>query len=211
MQKKIIIANLKAVKIAYFIIGLFFIPFLILASENENNLTWIENNLNSIFDSLQIAEYSNLEKTELEFANVSGEKFGFLKSQLSGYIDEKGISLSEADSIVLRIEQFDINIVYQQYSAGFLNLETETVRNNNIVLAGWLETKSGNSVLKSLNIKKTFSEKLTTNNTAQLEQGPYFFTRGRAVELSIWEKVVEPAMVSISVAAMVYMFFSVRS
>ena len=198
-------------KIVHFIIGLFFIPFFILASENENNLTWVENNLNSIFDSLKITKHSSLENTELDFGKVSGDKFGFIKNQVVKYFESKGTDHVKTDSVLLRIEQFDIEIVYQQSSFGFLNLDTETVRKNTISLAGWLENKSNNSVIKSLNIKKTFSEKLTTNNISKLEESPYSFTKGNTYELSLWTNIVEPLMAVSSVAVIVYLFFSVRS
>jgi hypothetical protein len=200
------------VKIVNFIIGLFFFPFLIIASENENNLTWIENNLNSIFDSLGIAQYSVLKNTELDFGKVNGEKFGFIKNQVIKYFDsKKNARPVERDSVLFRIEQFDINVVYVESSAGFLNLETETVRKNIIHLAGWLETKSDHSVKKSLNINKTFSEKLTTDDISELEQSPYVFTKGKTEKLSLWKNIIEPAMVLTSVAVIVYLFFSVRS
>jgi len=200
------------VKIVHLIIGLFFLPFLLLASENENNLTWIENNLNSIFDSLKIADHSTLENTELDFGKVNGDKFGFIKNQIIKYYDSEDINNhAKKDSVLFRIEQFDIEIVYEQSSAGFLNLETKTVRKNTINLAGWIENKSNNSVIKSLNIYKTFSEKLTTNNISQLEESPYSFTKGETNELSLWVNIIEPAMVISSVAVVVYLFFSVRS
>jgi hypothetical protein len=199
------------VKIFYFFSGLFFIPFLIFASENESNLVWIENNLDSIFDSLEIAPYSNLEHAELEFGKISGEKFGFLKSQLIRYLDVHGLDDKAADSVLIRIEQFNIDIVYQQYASGFLGMGSEIVRKNTILLKGWLEKKAAPSVIRSLNVEKTFDQKLATDNTAQLEESPYSFTRGRMIELSLWKNVVEPVMVSVSVATLVYLFFSVRS
>jgi len=200
------------VKNVNFIVGLFFFPFLIIASENVNNLTWIENNLNSIFDSLGIAEYSDIRNTELEFGNVSGEKFGFLKNQLISYLNSKSAdSLLKNDSVLIRIEQFDIDVVYLENSQGFLNLETETVRKNDIKLAGWLESKTDHSVKKSLNVNKVFSEKLTTDNISELEQSPYRFTYGKTEEFSLWKSTIEPVMVFASVAVIVYLFFSVRS
>ena len=199
-------------KIFNFIQGLFFIPFLILASENENNLTWIENNLNSVLDSLQIAKYADLEHSELNLSNVKGEKYGFLKNHLIKYLS--GVATGHqraADSVVIQIEQFDVAIVYEQSSQGFLDLETETIRKNRILLSGWLETKSENPLIVSLNTKKTFSEKLATDNIRQLEESPYSFTKGMLTEASLWVNVVEPVMVSSAVAFLVYLFFSVRS
>ena len=199
-------------KIFNFIRGLFFIPFLILASENENNLTWIENNLTSIFDSLKIAEYADLDHSELDFKNIKGEKFGFLKNQVISYLAQKNSGgQGFKDSVLIQIEQFDVAIVYEQSSQGFLDLETGTKRKNRILLAGWLETKSANPQRVSLNTKKTFVEKLTTDNFRQLEESPYTFTEGSTIEVSLWVNVVEPVMVSSAVAFLVYLFFSVRS
>lgn len=212
MQKKNIITNLKIVKIIQLFIGLVVIPFSILAAEKENNLHWIENNLVSIFDSLKIAEFANVEDIELDFSRVRGEKFGFIKNQVIKYINTKKTTAPvNLDSILFRIEQFDTRLVYQQSSTGFLNLGTEYTRENIVILSGWLEDKSENRILRSLNIKKTFSEKLGSENFTELEQSPYNFTKGEKEELSIWAEIVEPALVISSVGIIVYLFFSVRS
>ena len=198
-------------KIASFIHGLFFIPFLILASDHENNLTWIENNLDSIFDSLKIAEYANPQNTVLDFGQVSGEKFGFIRNQVIKYISSQSDTDLAADSVLIRIEQFNVEIVYLQKSVGLFNLGTETIRKNKIDLAGWVDIKSDNPQLKSLNIKRTFSEKLTTQNITELEESPYTFTKGILREASLWVNVIEPVMVISAVSLLVYLFFSVRS
>lgn len=212
MQKKITIPNLKAVKSTYFFLSFFLLPVLLPASENVNNLKWIENNLTSIFDSMDIAGFSDLKNTELEFGKVSGDKYGFLKNLLIKYFDtKKNNDIFKKDSTILRIELFDSKIVYEQSSTGFLNLETEYHRKNKIVLEGWLENKSNHKILKSIEINKTFSELLNTDNFSMLEESPYDFTRGETIKLSLWQEVIEPAMVFVSVSVIVYLFYTVRS
>ena len=212
MQKKYAIPNLNAVKIIYYFLGIFLFPVLLSASNNVNNLQWIENNLVTIFDSVNVSGYSNLANTEFEFGSVYGDKFGFIESQLIKYFDaNKTSGAHQQDSTLLRIELFDTGIVYEQKSTGFLNLETEYIRKNKITLTGWLENKKNHEILLSLDVNKTFSELLNTDNFSELEESPYSFTIGTTTELSLWQEVLEPVMVVTSVAVIVYLFYTVRS
>lgn len=212
MQKKYAIPNFNAVKIIYYFLGLLLIPVLSSASNNVNNLQWIENNLVTIFDSVNVAGYSDLANTEFEFGSVYGDKFGFIESQLIKYFDASNSAVNhQEDSTLLRIELFDTGIVYVQKSTGFLNLETEYIRKNNITLTGWLENKKNHEILLSVDVNKTFSELLYADKFTELEKSPYSFTKGTTTELSLWQEVLEPVMVVTSVAVIVYLFYTVRS
>ncbi|MCB0283741.1 MAG: hypothetical protein KDF60_14235 [Calditrichaeota bacterium] len=204
--------NLFAVKI---LILTTFLSLLMLipsqASEDQNNLKWIENNLITVFDSLALKKIiSKEEAANIEFGVVSGEKKGFLKNTLIQWLEQGNPPEKLKSESKIYVEQFNIRIVYQQEATGFLGLSTEYVRKNNIVLSGWIGNADG-SKLKVLNINKEFSEKVKTDNLAELEESPYSFTRGNTQELSIWTSTIEPVMAISSVAIIVYLFFSVRS
>lgn len=187
-------------------------PFLLLAEENKSNLEWIESNLSSILDSLQISDFCDSENTTLDFGVIKGEQFGFVKSRIIEFLEEnKNKTSFQSDSILLRIEQFSTRIVYVQKSTGFLNLSTQYSRKNLIVLTGWLEDQTNNKILKSLDVNKIFVQKINADDFTSLEKSPYQFTRGTTEELSVWHKTIEPVMVVTSFAVIIYLFFSVRS
>jgi len=189
------------------------IPLCLFASENTANQAFIENNLFVTFDSLNIKSLGVSDTVNLDFGVVQGEQKGFIKNLLIRYMDQAVISSDgHANKSTIRIEQFETTIVYEQNSSGFLGLETETVRQNNISISGWIEDFNHNKrTQKSITFNKTFTDTLETGNIENLESSPYSFTKGFMKEQTIWTEIVEPVFLFTSVATVIYLFFSVRS
>lgn len=181
------------------------------ASDDQKNLDWIESNLIAIFDSLELQQTISKESVaNIEFGVVTGEKKGFLKNTLIQWLQRKNLSENHNTESKIYVEQFNIGIVYQQETTGFLGLSTEYIRKNKLLLSGWIEKADG-SKLNVLNINKELSEKVKTDNLTELEDSPYSFTRGTVKDLSSWTSTIEPVMALGSIAIIVYLFFSVRS
>ena len=186
------------------------LPLLLSGQEPITNIEWIEKNVTSILDSINIAESISDRIVKIELGAVKGEKNGFIKSHLLSFLDVNSSKTVEKNFINLHIEQFNTTIVYEQNSDGFLNLGSSYIRKNRIELVGWLE-EFESPIIKSFNVNKVFSEKLKIDNLQHIEKSPYSFTKGESKELSLWTSTIEPVLVGSSVAFIVYLFFSVRS
>lgn len=182
------------------------------AGDQEGNLKWIENNIDSIFDSLKINEVASLEDTKIEIGAVQGEQAGFIKNKIIKFLDKNKRQDTGKQPIdkIFRVEQFATEIVYHENSYGFLNLQTGFQRENHINFNGWIEDESG-KILISIKVNKTIADSLFIDNIPEIEKSPYSFTRGRTKNLALWNKVVEPVLVSGTVGLMVYLLFTVRS
>lgn len=180
------------------------------SSEIKNNLQWIESNLAQVFDSLQFdSRITKAAAANINFGAVKGEYKGFLKNNLINWL-EKNTNSDPGPGKKLSVEQFNIQIVYEQNSSGFLGLGTTYYRRNQIVLQGWIAEESG-AEIDAIQFKRDFVQKLETDDFTELEESPYSFTRGKTLELSMWTKTIEPVMALSAVAVIVYLFFSVRS
>ncbi len=197
-----------------FIVVIFYIvavPVFCFPGQQDNNLDWLEKNIDSILDSIEISEIISLNNTKFEFGAVPGEQIGFIKNKIIKYLEEKkNQPISETSVNIFKVEQFNTSIVYQENSTGFLNLNTGYKRLNYIIFDGWVEDTNG-KILKSFKVKKTVTDSLEVENISRLEQGPYSFTRGKTKDLALWNTVVEPVLISGSIGLLVYLLFSVRS
>ena len=195
--------------IAIFYIAL--VPIFCFPGDQDNNLEWIEKNIDSILDSIKISEITNLNNTKLEFGAVHGEQIGFIKNKIIKYLEEKkNQPNSERSDKIFKVEQFNTEIVYQENSTGFLNLEIEYTRINYINFDGWIEDTNG-KIFRSFKVKKTVTDSITVESISSLEKGPYSFTRGKTKNLAIWSTLIEPILIGGTVGLMVYLLFSVRS
>jgi len=201
--------NLKAVKIIT-LIALISLPLTLSATDNSTNILWIEGNLVSIFDSVEIKNVLNSNHYKVELGAVQGEKAGFIKKNIIHYLQSNKQKVESKNIYKVWIEQFDVSIVYQQFSSGFLGFSSDENRENRVIITGWIEDENS-TILHSFNVTKIFKEKLITEDKQYLESSPYIFSRGETRELSIWSEIVEPTIVAGSIAGLVYLFFSVRS
>ena len=211
MQRKTGESNLFPVKIitAFLFCHFFISP--VHASNDLNNLQWIEKNLMAAFDSVGLDQYLTAAAiSDMQFGSVKGELKGFLKYTFIKWYDQKIQSQDSTKANDLWIEQFGTGVVYEQYGEGFLNLGTGYIRKNILTLKGWIQDRDKKNVVP-LDIQKTISQKLETDNLTILDESPYNFTHGETKELSIWSSTVEPALAISSFAFIVYLFFSVRS
>ncbi len=197
-------------KILNFFFFIILVPLFLFGQKPINNIEWIEKNVSSIFDSLDIKESISNKNLKIDFGAVKGEKKGFIKSQILNYLNIELQDNKEESSINFHIEQFNTTIVYEQNSDGFLGFNTYYFRKNRIRFIGWIDD-SANMPVKSFNINKVFSEKLDKVNLTKIETSPYSFSKGKIKDLSFWASTFEPILVGGSIAAIVYLFFSVRS
>ncbi len=210
MQKNVHYANFPAVKISKIVYLLLIIPMLSLAQSPQRNYDWIESNVIELLDSLQVKESIGEKSFTINLGAVKGEQKGFIKNLLLRYFENNLGNPVGDNAPIIHIEQFNTGIVYEQKSYGFLNLGTNYLRKNNIVLNGWIENENSRPV-RSFSINKIFKEEIEGDDFSTLEESPYRFTKGQTKDLSFWTSTLEPVMVGATIGVVVYLFFSVRS
>jgi hypothetical protein len=180
------------------------------AEKQSPNINWIEKNLISIFDSLHIPAAVEQDSIIIQTGAVYGDEQTFIKGFVIKFLASRVSPDSQKKQVkIFHIEQFVTDIVYLQRSSGFLYLQTDIDRINNIKFTGWIEDKKG-TVLQSIDIQRKFVEKSISGESG-LEKSSYSFSRGKTVELSLWTQIVEPVIVVSALTTMAYLFFKVRS
>jgi len=183
----------------------------ILAAEPLKNLAVLDssvtNELNLIFDDIMFDSAG----VKIEFGTVMGEKRGYLNALIIGYLNRKDIAVNRSVApLTLMIEHFDPNFVYKQEKGNLLGLSDNYQRQLNLKITGWLE-KTGGEVIRYFNADKSSTDQIRESYFAELERGPYRFQKGEIIQTTLWGKAIEPVLIIMSVSAVVYLFFTMRT
>ena len=181
------------------------------AEDNLSNLNVIEKELQNALDSTLQTVIQNGDELEIVFNKISDEKGAFLKTFFIDYLTKNEVTV-RIDSAALRleIEQFDVNIVYNETSAKMWGTSDVFDRQIVIKLKGVIDDQKSNQ-FRSLNVDKKFTDKISSKNMKAIENSPYSFTAGRLLKKSSWTNFVEPVVVSISAATIILLFFILRT
>jgi hypothetical protein len=147
----------------------------------------------------------------LQYGAVKGERRGFLNQLLIGYFTEKGVSVNRSDAAYeLNIEHFIPEFVYKQENSALLGLSDTYQRTLSLRFKGWLSAAEG-EVLYVMQEDTNLTDRIRETEISMLEADPYMFLKGKKVETSGWARMIEPALVVLSVSTIVYLFFIMRS
>jgi hypothetical protein len=179
-----------------------------------NNQMIIERELKSGVDSLLIPALTDSGEEEFVIRyndHISDEKIAFLKTFFIGYLNRKG-KVVHADSAdyELKIEQFDINIVYHETDAALWGVSDNLQRTVYIKLNGWIKREKYDQYLP-LDVENNYSDFITRDAVSWADKSPYSFTAGQLAKKRSWKNYIEPLVVSISTAAVVLLLFVLRT
>jgi len=110
----------------------------------------------------------------------------------------------------LHVEQFKVDIVYVS-DFSWLPWQADSLKRNiHLYLTGWYKTQK-DSLARPFTIIRKNQDEIADAQRIKLESSSYLFSRGHQQSKGFWTKIVEPAMVLVTAATMVYLFFTVRS
>ncbi|RMH63885.1 MAG: hypothetical protein D6677_06230 [Calditrichaeota bacterium] len=108
------------------------------------------------------------------------------------------------------VEQLDVDVVYAENMTPHA-LEEGVIRTVRVKLTGVKKCPKQAQTLQPFVYQRGFMDTVTLGMIPQLESGARPYARGRLVRSGIWQKWLEPLLVTVSLSAVVYLFFSIRS
>jgi hypothetical protein len=178
---------------------------------NLRNQFVIEQGLQTKLDSTFSSLLRSKREINIAYKNISDEKIAFLKTFFVDYFDKRGVVV-RIDSALFRInvEQFDVNIVYTKSSASLWGVSEKINRKVSVILKGLVENRMDNRYIP-LNINMVYADVVNVMDLDFIENSPYTFTKGVSVNKSSWKNFIEPVVVSVSVATVIFLFFVLRT
>jgi hypothetical protein len=116
---------------------------------------------------------------------------------------------SQAD-LTLVIEDLQSSIVYRVIDRNLFFRSSRYERTIELLLAFHYKNNQ-ESILYTFSKRKEQKDVVRKSEIAQLENKFYSFSQGQKIESSLMSKLIEPAIVTVATAGVVYLFFSLRS
>lgn len=166
----------------------------------------------SLLDSAlsSMADVSTL-RISLNAELIEGERKIFLFNNLVRYLDNQNQSVYlDSSDITLVVDRFDIAVTYVEKSLRLLGLNRMLERQIEVILSGHIQDHRHHQAGRSFSYFKVWNDQISSDRIVNVENSPYNLFRGRLVKAIRWTVYLEPAVVIIAVASLVYVFFSVR-
>lgn len=200
-------SNFKAVKLYVLILSVLIGSFIPLMGQGRlSNLEVADQTYFAALDSV----LSGLPEAELTFSGLDNEQEAFLRSGWIQYWATKS-SVEEGDSLVCTIDRMQLSFRYFDEAGHLFGLNDRLTREGILILRGWLSNRSDQKIIRAINISTSFRDYIESAELKQIERGPFSFLHGEFYTRSLWTRYLEPALVIVSVTAIVYLFFSVRT
>lgn len=180
--------------------------------QTSTNQELVERLTESLFDSAfsSLADVSNL-RISLNAELIEGERKIFLFNNLVRYLDKHNQSVHlDSSDITLVVDRFDIDITYLEKSTRLLGLNRTIQRQVEVTLNGHIHDHIPNRAGRPFSYSSMWDDRIGSDKIVHVENSPYNLFRGRLVKAIYWTKYIEPAVVIVSVATLIYIFFSVR-
>lgn len=178
----------------------------IYGQESESNLAIADELYRQTLDSL----CNGIAEPELQIVIKQSNDSLFLNSGWIQYwVTQTGIKDSVTRIFVL--ERFNITVNYLESGSSFFGISRKLKRDIKLSLRGYIKEKESGKIFNAFKLQKIHSSNVDRKQLAALEAGPFEFTRGQYETKSKWTKYLEPAIITAGVAAIVYLFFSIRS
>jgi len=201
------LANFKAVKL-YILTLCVLIGFIfpVMGQDQLSNLEIADQTFFSVLDSV----FEGVPEPELKFSGLGDEEEAFLRSGWIQYWADKSDRKS-VDSLVCTIDRIYLRFQYFDKTAHLFGLNEDLTRKSALSVQGWVANGSTNKIFQAIKVSKLFTDVIESGDLKQIERGPFTFLKGEFSTRSLWTRYLEPALVIVSVTAIVYLFFSVRT
>jgi hypothetical protein len=180
--------------------------------QTSTNQELVERMTESLLDSAfsSMADVSTL-RISLNAELIEGERKIFLFNNLVGYLDNQNQSVHlDSSDITLVVDRFDIDITYLEKSLRLLGLNRTIQRQVEVTLNGHIHDHISKRAGLPFSYSSMWDDRISSDKIVHVENSPYNLFRGRLVKAIYWTKYIEPAVVIVSVATLIYIFFSVR-
>jgi len=174
----------------------------------STNQEFVENRIYSIFDSLLNALSASDQEIEFTTGNLSAEKSIFLKSVFYRVGKDRSLRI-KADSAQQSffIERFDVSTVFDEQALNMIGFDGGYKRRIDLRIAGWLKKQD----IVPFDVRYSFADTVGQKVYDDSEKTPYAFLRPETGHSSGWTIYVEPIVVVLSAAALIFLLFTLRT
>lgn len=141
---------------------------------------------------------------------AAGEKGQMLRSAFYSFVASGHGTIHSGSPREMRVELFDVHIVYAE-SSFWGGWNSELFRRIELRLKGSLACGGAGGRVVPFDTVYFLQDTLKQGDLPAVEAGAYSFLKGRRASYNVWEQWVEPALVTLSLSAVVYLFFTIRS
>lgn len=200
-------ANFNAVKLYILTLCVLIgFSFPLIGQDQLSNLAIADQAYFAVLDSV----LDGLPEPELKFSGLSSEEEAFLRSGWIQYWAAKS-KIDSSDSLICTIDRVNFRFQYFDEVSHLFGINERLIRKATMTIQGWVVDGSGNKIIRTIKVSKSFTDFIESGDIKKIERGPFSFLPGEFYTRSLWARYLEPALVIISVTAIVYLFFSVRT
>lgn len=147
----------------------------------------------------------------------SGEKAAYLKNLLGNTLRKNGFQTfrnfttgSTLQGTVIEISRFDVIVKYSEPVSDRIWDSDSTGRLIKVVLEGQIYHAPEGKVQQALDEDIEYFDKISYDKIIEMERSPYRVFKGIRKDISLMQKIFEPAFIVTSAVVIVYLFFTQR-
>lgn len=187
---------------------------------SQNNLAIIDSLIIEIVNesTKELIEQKEKNNLILDINNSDNEIAGYLRLTLGNFYSQNHKNIfrnfpvdSSFEGKVLDVRDFQIRIQYSEpYEENFLG-KTFVKRHVSVVLKAQIYNFADKKVIYPMDNEAHFKDEIEFNEIENIENSPYKFTRGELADITLWQRILEPALVVSSVIVVLLLLFTQRS
>ena len=214
-SKVTLIMKLHLIKFAAF-----YLVILNIQCFGQNNLNIIDSLLVNISNEIKESFEDKFENKNIILNVIGSEnetnryiknKIGNIFSQNNNQVFRNFTADSSFEGTVFEVQNFQTIISYSEpYEKEILGTDFVD-RHIFVVLEGQIYNYKDNKIISAIEKNKDFKDEIEYDQIKEVESSPYRFTQGEIVDITMWQKILEPALVVSSVVAVLLLLFTQRS
>jgi len=186
----------------------------------QNNLAIIDSMIIDIINE-STKESIEQKKDSIIILNINSqdnEIAGYLRLKLGNFFFQNNQKVfrnfpedSSFDGTVLEVQNFQTQIQYSEPYEKYFFGKNYVKRNILVLLTAQVYNYSNHKIIYPIESESHFNDEIEYNEIENIENSPYKFTRGILADNTLWQKILEPALVVSSVIVVLLLLFTQRS
>jgi len=186
----------------------------------QNNLTIIDSLLVNITNEIRESVDDRIENKNiiLNVINSKNETGRYIKYILGNLLSQNNNQVfrnfpadSSFEGTVFEVQNFQTKISYSEpYEKKILGSDF-VHRYVFVKLEGQIYNYKDHKIISAIKKEKEYKDETEYKKINEVELSPYSFTQGAITDITMWQKILEPALVVSSVLAVLLLLFTQRS
>ena len=180
-------------------------------SQINTNQEIVEFRTIEVLDSIASMLPANVDAIALDFDNNNKGVKSFLLNQFVKYFAKFNITIS-LDSAAFKVvfENIAIKTEYHETKRGMLGLSSKIKRIIFFKVSGFIIDNNKMDIIDTIQFESIYNDVVKTSDLNIIENSQYTFCHGTMINALSWTKYIEPSIVIVSVAGLVFLLFTMR-